>query len=609
MKTKYNIENLKKISTKPGVYLMKNCRGVVIYVGKAKNLRQRVKQYFSKHHDGRFMVPYLVSHVTSIDTIVVSSEKEALLLENNLIKKHQPKYNVLLKDDKTYIALQINHKHAWPMVKIVRYRGQPKKGALYFGPYTSAGAARKTLDLINRVFPLRQCSDQELKRRTRPCILHGMKRCSAPCVNFCTKEEYQEHVERAIKFLKGQDKEVLGELKIAMQRYSDQLEFEKAQEVLHTIQQIEKTVERQHVDKPLGIDCDALAIYREGSEITLCLMIYQKGRLLSSYWHQFPHTAQEDEEIYHSFILQHYQEKEELPHEILLPIKLKEAKELSEILSEEKKRKTKVLHPTRGEKVQIVALSKENAEASFNREKDQELIRERTLIELQEKLKLTRYPRLIECFDNSNISGDEPVSSLVVFVEGKKEGKSYRKYKIKTAKSSPDDYQAMYEVLTRRYRRAKEEQALPDLLIVDGGKGHLNVALRVMEELDITTVDVIGVAKEEGRHDRGITREQVFLPYVKDPILLKQNSQVLFLLQRIRDEAHRTALQFHKKRRSKKTIKSELDQIPGVGVSKRNALLKHFGSVKRIKEVTVNELEEVKGIHSSLANKIMEYFK
>ncbi|MEC7839020.1 MAG: excinuclease ABC subunit UvrC [Chlamydiota bacterium] len=602
----FDVNKLKLLPQKTGVYIMKSRKGIVLYVGKAKNLRQRVRQYFSEGRDNREMIPLLVSQVADIETIIVGSEKEAFLLENTLIKKYKPKYNVLLKDDKTYIALKINHKHKWPMLQIARYRGQPKPGALYFGPYTSAGAARMTLDLLNRIFPLRQCSDQELKRRSRPCILHGMKRCIAPCVNLCSKEEYDDHVSRTIKFLKGKDKEVLKELYAAMQKYSDALEFERAHDIYMTIKQIEKTIEKQHVDNPLGIDTDAFGLYRQADEVTVSQLIFRGGKLVGSRNFQFNNVAQDNEDVLSSFVLQHYEKRGELPCEVLLPEKCGSKQQIEEILSEDRPRKLRILVPVRGEKVAMVKLANENAKGAFDQGKDKQAIRERTLMEMQEKFKLTKYPRRIECFDNSNISGEEPVSSMVVFSDGEKDSKRYRKYKIKAGAGVPDDYAAMYEVLSRRYKRAKEENDLPDLIVVDGGKGQLNVALRVLEELNIITVNVIGVAKEQGRHDRGLTSEQVFLPNVKDPIILRKNSQVLFLLQQIRDEAHRVAITFHRKRRQKKVLKSVLDDIPGIGPNKKKALLKHFGSIKNIKKASLEELEQAPGISKGNAATIKQ---
>ena len=605
----FDVEKLKKFPKKIGVYVMKNDKGAVLYVGKARNLQQRVRQYFAKVGDGRAMIPFLISQIAEIDTIVVSSEKEALILENNLIKQHKPKYNVLLKDDKTYIALRINNKHKWPMIQIVRYRGKPKNDALYFGPYVSAFAARMTLDLLNKTFPLRQCSDAELIRRTRPCILYGMKRCIAPCMNLCTKQEYDEYVNDVIKFLKGDNQEVIKDLYLKMHKYSEDLEYENAQNVLNIIRQIEKTVEKQYVDKLLGIDTDVIGIYRQADEVSISQIMYRGGRLIGSKTFPFNHIIQDDDDLISSFVLQEYQDQLLLPQEILIPAAEEEASQLEEILSECHGKKVKVIVPKRGEKVIMLNLAQENARESFKRDRDEKSIRERALSEMQEKLHLTRFPLKVECFDNSNISGSEPVASMVVFSNGEKDSKNYRKYKIKTASDSQDDYAAMYEVLTRRYDRAKKENTLPDLLIVDGGKGHLNIALKVFLELNIANVDVIGLAKEEGRHDKGITLERVFLPNIKDPIFLKKNSQVLFLLQRIRDEAHRFAITFHRARREKKMFKSELDDILGIGSKKKQILLKHFGSVKKIKAATLEELHQVKGLNKSDVERIIQYFK
>lgn len=579
----------------PGVYLMKSSAGQVIYVGKANNLRQRLRHYFLAGGDGREMIPRLVSKIETIETIVVSSEKEALLLENTLIKQHQPHYNALFKDDKSYIALQLSYRQNWPMLHLARYKGKPDPNNLYFGPYTSAAAARSTFDLLNRLFPLRQCTDQEFLRRTRPCILYDMKRCCAPCVGKCTKEEYDTYVQRTIKFLRGQDKDILPELYAEMKKASEALEFEKAGNILHTIRQIEKTIEAQKVDKLHGTDSDVLGIFRQADEVTLCQLVFRQGKLIDSKNHHFSHIAQDDSELLESFLLQHYESVEALPEEILLPVELNEAEMISEIISASKKRKASLFMPQRGEKKAFLVMAHANAEASFRQQKDQNLLRERTLLELQEKLRLANYPRRIECFDNSNLGGSEPVSSLVAFTEGRKDSARYRIFKIKTTGGN-DDYGAMREVLERRCKRGKDENDLPDLIIVDGGKGHLNTALAILRELNIVTVDVIGVAKEQGRHDKGSTREQIFLPNLKDPILLRNTSPILFLLQQIRDEAHRVAITFQRKRRSKKIIASSLDAIPGIGPAKRKLLLTHFGSIKKLKEATIADLQALKGL-------------
>lgn len=585
---------------------MKGGDGTVLYVGKAKNLRQRVRQYFLSNGDGRVMVPFLVARVEKIDTIVVFSEKEALLLENTLIKQYKPRYNALLKDDKTYIALKINDRSPWPMVSLVRYKGSPKPDGMYFGPYTSADAARKTLDLLNRLFPLRQCSDQEFAKRTRPCILYDMKRCIAPCVNRCTKEEYDKLVMQTAKFLKGQDKVVLKELYEDMDKASEGLNFEKAGAILQTIHHIERTLEGQKVDKPLGgVDADVLAIFRQGEEVILTQLFFRGGKLTGSSHYDFTAIGEEDDELLETFLLQHYEKKTELPREILLPVLPDDAETLAEVLSVGKNR-VQLHAPQRGEKKTLVEMALANAEATFKKEKDAKTLREKTLLEMQERFHLAHYPGRIECFDNSNIGGTLIVSSLVAFVEGIKAPSRYRKYKIKTV-SDANDYGAMREALERRYRRAKEEDDLPNLLIVDGGKGHLNLALKVLKDLDIASVDVIGLAKEEGRHDKGMTVEQVFIPNIKDPIFLKKTSPVLFLLQQIRDEAHRTAITFHRKLRTKKNIRSAVDDIFGIGPVKRKVLLNHFGSLKKLLEASDEDIGSIPGISKSNVKSIREF--
>lgn len=604
----FDPQKLNSFPTQPGVYLMKDKQGEILYVGKAKNLRLRVKQYFVAGRDGRLMVPYLVVKIDHIDTIVVNSEKEALLLENNLIKQHQPHYNALLKDDKSYIALKISTQDPWPTVKLVRYRGTPEPDGLYFGPYTSALAARQTLDLLNRLFPLRQCSDQEFARRVRPCLLYQMKKCAGPCVQKCSKEEYQHHLDRTIKFLRGQDKEVLRDLYDEINRLSESLEFEKAAQILRTIQHIEKTIESQHVDRPLGHDVDAIGIYRHGEEVILAQLLFRGGRLVGSRQFTFDHIAEEDPELLSSFMLQHYEGQIEIPPEILVPVSLSDQASIEDILSERQKHKVTLHCPQRGEKKALLNMAQTNAEALFKSQKDEETLREKTLLEMQERLNLSRYPARIECFDNAHHAGSEPVSSLVAFTHGLKDRKRYRTYRLKIG-TKPDDYAAMQEVLLRRYKRAKEESDLPDLVIVDGGKGQLNIALKVFEELNLTGVDVIGLAKEEGRHDKGTTGEQVFLPDQKEPVMLKKNSPVLFLLQRIRDEAHRVAISFHRKRRTKQTVRSALDDIPGIGPMKRKALLTYFGSLKKIEIASEEELRLVKGISAANIAALKAFFQ
>lgn len=582
----FDTEQLKRFPTSPGVYLMKNDKGKILYVGKAKNLRNRVKQYFIAGRDGRVMVPFLTSQIEKIDTIVVASEKEALILENNLIKKHRPKYNALLKDDKTFFSLMINHKHRWPMIRVVRFKGKPPAGNLYFGPYAHGHAARQTLDLLRSLFPLRQCSDRELASRTRPCILYDMKRCIAPCVEKCTEAEYNSQVQRVIDFLRGHDATIRKELKAEMQEAMDTLEFEKAERIYLTLQYIEKTLETQRVEKAGTGDLDVIGAYRQADSVAVTQLLFREGKLIAAHDHLFSHNAQDDNDLLSSFLLQQYSDQDPKPDEIILPFNLKEQETLSSLIQ------IKLNPAKRGNKRALLEMARQNAEARFKREAS---IEEQTLLAMEEAFHLNNYPERIECFDNSNISGSEPVSAMAVFFEGKKESKSYRKYKIKSAAPS-DDYGALQEVLTRRYIRAKEEDNLPDLLVIDGGKGHLNIALEVLSSLNIGTVDVIGVAKEEGRHDRGMTAEQIFLRGEKEPLILKPNSPILFLLQQIRDEAHRFALTFQRLRRGKKSLAGALDTLPGIGPVKKQRLLRHFGSWKRILQATPEDWRLVKGI-------------
>lgn len=583
------ISDLDHFPTETGVYLMKNNEGKIIYVGKAKNLKARIKQYFIPGRDGRSMVPFLTLQVAVIETIIVPSEKEALILENTLIKRHQPKFNVLLKDDKTFISLMVNHKHRWPMIRLVRYKGKPKEEGLYFGPYTTAYAARQTFEILTRLFPLRQCSDEELKRRSRPCLLYSIKKCIAPCVGKCSKEEYDSFVQGAIKFLKGQDKEILKDLKTQMQKASDALEFEKASAFLTTIRQIENVLQHEKLVVKAEKDCDVFGLFRCINEIVLAQLIFREGNLIGSEHYNFEQVVENDEEVLTSFLLQHYDKKTALPKEILLPIHLIDAPILEELL------KIKIITPRIGKKHSLVELALQNAKILYTQEKDQQELKEKILLDLAETLKLNRFPKRIECFDTSNISRSDLVACMVAYTDGEKDKKRTRLFNIKNIDKG-DDYGALYQTLTRRLLRAKEEEDLPDLIIIDGGKGQLNVAHEVFKELNIANVDVISLAKEEGRHDKGMTLERVFLRDFQEPIRLDIRSPLLFFLQKVRDEAHRTAITFHRKRRQKRVIKTSLDEIPGIGKIKRTRLLQKFGSLENLRKASDEEILSVKSI-------------
>ncbi len=597
----FDRERLEHYPEAPGVYLMKGEKSQVLYVGKAKNIKNRLKTYYSPGNDGRPQVPYLLAAVVSIETIVVLSEKEALLLENTLIKRYQPKYNVLLKDDKGYISLKVTTKHPWPMISLVRFKGAPPKDATYYGPYTSATAARQMFDLIGQLFPLRQCSDEEFARRKRPCILYQIKRCSAPCVGLVSQEQYKEYLNSAVRLIRGQNDEVIAHLEAEMAKASEALEFEQAQVILEKVQLLQEIVEGQRVDSVSREDADFWGLFRQGTDVVLTKLMWRQGKLVGSHHFDFENAFQPTDELLESVLVQHYLIEKSPTADVYLANAVPSVDALSQAIN---------LHihvPIRGEKKQLALMAEANAQAAFKQRKDAKTLREKALLELQEKLHLSRYPKVIECFDNSHFSGSERVSSCVVFVEGERSKSNYRKYRIRTV-ATGDDYAMMQEVMLRRYSKAKVENTLPDLIIIDGGKGHLRAANQVLKELEIVTCDIIAIAKEQGRHDKGQTAEKVFTPSFETPIVLEPHSSLLFLLQKIRDEAHRFVLAFQVQRRSKASIKSELDYIPGIGPAKKKKLIKAFGSVKTLKDKTIEEIEAVKGINHKDAISIKSWF-
>lgn len=610
MSSLFDAARLEEYPTVAGVYLMKDKKGRILYVGKAKNLKSRLKSYFGAQgtQDTRVQIPYLLEKTCEIDVILVHSEKEALLLENTLIKKHQPKYNVLLKDDKGYISLKMTTKHPWPMLEVVRFKGAPPKDGTYFGPYTSAYQARQMFDLVGKLYPLRQCRDEEFARRKRPCILYQIKRCSAPCVGYVTQAQYQHYVDGAIQLIKGQNDEVMKNIEEEMQRASDALEFEKAKVLLEKKRLIESITTRQSVDMFSTKDMDAWALYRGGSDVVLCKLIVRSGKLSGSHHFDFAECIQETGELLASFLLQHYFVEPHIPQEILLHDRIEEVQALSELLSEKSGKKVEVRTPEKGDKKKLADLACTNASAIFKQRKDGKAMREKILLELQERLCLTRFPRRIDCFDNSHMAGKELVSAAVSFVDGQKYSAGYRKYKIRSVEMG-DDYAMMKEALERHLGRAKNDESLPDLIIIDGGKGHLQVARKVLHALEIVSCDVISLAKEMHRHDKGLSLERVFIPNRKDPIVLQKHSPVLFFLQNIRDEAHRFVLQFHTTRRKKATIRSALDDIAGIGPKKKKKLIAAFGSVRALCTKSVAEVAAVPGISLKDAETICEFLQ
>jgi len=576
---------------------MRGAGGAVLYVGKAKNVRQRLKQYFLPGRDSRLIIPYLVNKVETIETIVVTSEKEALLLENTLIKQHQPRYNALLKDDKTYAALRLTRHHPFPQLQIVRLRGRPKDQAQYFGPYTGGTTARRLFDLLNRLFPLRQCSDAEFARRTRPCILYDMKRCLAPCVGRCTTDDYQRHVERTVAFLQGRDKKILEEMHSEMMAAASALEFERAAQLRNRIEEVKSAWEGQCVEKYTMRDLDAFGLYRHGDDAVVCQLLFRGGKLIGSHAYSFHRTLEDNDELLSSLLLQYYQGRSDsFPHEIILLEPLSDAAVIAELLSAHSPHKIAVTSTKRGEKRALAEMAQANAAAEFHKAKEDKAAKDALLLELQQALALKQFPHRIECIDSSHLATHGAVAAIAAFTDGIKDSKHYRTYHIRTARGG-DDYSSMKEVLLRRLRRAQAEEDLPDLLLIDGGKGHLQVAEQLVAALDIVSIDLIAIAKEEGRHDKGMTSEQLYLCEREEPLQLGRHSPLLHLLQTIRDEAHRAAITFQRRTRSKALISSELDAIPGIGPKKRAILLKQFGSVKKLKEATSEQFAAVQGIN------------
>ena len=591
------------IPPEPGVYLLRDKAGKVLYVGKAKSLRSRVRAYFRDGGDTRFQVRFLMSRVKDFETLVTSNEKEALILENNLIKQYRPRYNIRLKDDKSYLSAKVT-KHAWPRIMVTRKI--VKDGGRYFGPFGSADGLRETLDIIRKVFPLRTCSDTVFRNRSRPCLEYQIKRCLGPCCLPVDRGEYQRQLDAAIMLLEGRDLDLLKAMREQMKNHAERLEFEEAAKLRDRVRAIEKTVEKQTVLHHWGIDQDIFGLYREGGFIEAIVLMVRRGKLTSTQSWSFEDLEFSDEDILADLLTQFYSGGRYLPDEVLLPVELEDAEVRAELLSERRGKKVTIAVPQRGEKTRLLEMANENARQSFASRRDSEKTRERMLEELRVRLRLRNTPKRIECYDISNLQGSMVVASQVVFDEGLARKDLYRRYRIRTVQGQ-DDFASMSEVLTRRLTRAVQEQDYPDLIIVDGGKGQLNMALLVLRELGLADqIDTIGLAKQHvlnGPRQRQVVKseERVFIPNRKDPIVLKQNSNALFLLVRIRDEAHRFAITYNRELRLRARLRTILADIEGIGPVRARALLRHFGSLKRIRAASAEEIAQVKGINRDLA--------
>ena len=589
---------LEHLPDKPGVYLMKSKGGEILYIGKANVLADRVRSYFQKGADLTPKNRLLISHVTDIETMVTRSELESLILENNLIKRHRPRFNVILRDDKNYPYLRLPIKEAFPRFTIVRK--VQNDGALYYGPYVPAGALRETLRVIKKVFPLATCTIEIDGKAERPCIEYEIKHCMAPCVGYQTSQEYHEIVKQARMFLEGRDTELLENYHAQMDAAAEREDFEEAARIRDRIFKIEQTLERQRVAQTEMIDQDVVGLARDGAAADIQLLFVRGGLLVGRkdfHWGSVQDTP--DEELVGSVIEQFYNKDVMPPKQVLLPVALAEADLISQWLSEKKREKVQVLTPERGKKHHLVQLAEENAAAALKDHLRDEATDRAAAEELQELFHLKKAPARIEGFDISNIQGNQGGASMVVWEAGGAKRSEYRKFRIKTVEGA-DDFASMREVVLRHYSGVKEDQRpLPDLILIDGGIAQLGAAMDALRELGLSRIDIVALAKAKGEKE-----ERVFLPGRKNPVILKPSSPATHLLQRIRDESHRFAITYHRKLRSRALLSSKLDDIAGVGPAKRRDLLRYFGSLEALAAASEADLQRVGGVGPHTAKEI-----
>ncbi len=600
----------RKYPTSPGIYLMKDAEGEILYVGKAKNLRNRLRSYQQAERDNRPQVRFLLDRTAQIETIVTDTEKEALILENTLIKEHRPRYNIHLRDDKTFVSLRIDLSEEFPAIEIVRRVRQD--GARYFGPYASAAAVRETLKQIHRVFPLRHYPVEACRRRGRPCLFHQIGQCSAPCHGLITKEEYRRLVAGVIALLSGQHREVLNMLRKRMQVAAETLRFEEAALLRDQIRSIEQTTESQKTARHDGRDRDVIGTHREGGEVEIALLYYRQGKLSGRRNYNLD-WVQEEQVLLEEFLDQYYGRDVPIPDEVLLPMEVEGMSALAEWLSERRGRKVQLLVPQKGERHALVAMAVRNAEEAWSERGSRREARSKVLADVKLTLQLRHFPKRIECFDISTMQGTSTVGSMAVVIDGEPAPGEYRHFRIRSVEGS-DDYAALREVFRRRLVRGVREQILPDFILVDGGKGQLGVLTALLEEMEMTDrIDVAAIAKSRvTKNARGKkverSEERLYLPGRKNPVVLRQGSAALFLLVRLRDEAHRFAISYHRKVRGKRQVASLLNEVPGVGPGRQKALLKHFGSLKKIMGASLEELKGVPGLPDQVAVNIHRFF-
>lgn len=595
-------EELKKLPECPGVYLMHDKKDEIIYVGKAIRLKRRVSSYFRKIPNRSPKIEKMISLIDYFEYIVTDSELEALVLENNLIKEHRPKYNTMLKDDKSYPFMKVTVQEDFPRVLFARQ--MKRDGAKYFGPYTSSAAVKDTIELVKKLYGIRTCNKSLPKEIGvgRPCLYYQMKQCEAPCQGYISKEDYRKKIEQLLGFLNGDYKKVIKELEQKMKELSAQLEFEEAARYRDLIASVEHVTGSQRVVKTGGVDQDVIAMARKGSEAVVSLFFVRDGKLLGrEHFHVEHSDTDTGSDIITAFIKQYYSGTPFIPNELLTEFETEEPELLEQWLTKRRGGRVHIITPQKGEKHKMIDLARENANIVLSRDIEK-LKREeaRTIGACNELAKLLGLESAfrLEAFDISNTSGFLSVASMVVFEKGKPRKNEYRKFKLKTV-TGPDDYKSMEEVLTRRFTDERMD-VYPDILMMDGGRGQVNVALRVLEQLHLN-IPVCGMVKDDNHRTRG-------LYYQNQEINFPKNSEVFGMITRLQDEAHRFAITYHKQLRGKEQVHSVLDDIKGVGPQRRKALMKHFKEIQKIRDARIEELAAVEGMTETVAQSVYDFF-
>lgn len=607
------LKNLvREYPTQSGVYLMKNEVDKIIYVGKAKNLRNRVRSYFLDLKDHSAKTRALVSNIRQIEYLLTKTEVEAFLLEASLIKKYRPKYNIRLKDDKSYPYIQLSWQDDYP--RLYLSRKVKRDGSLYFGPYTSGGAVFGTIRFLNRLFKIRDCTDHMFKSRTRPCMTHQIGRCTAPCVHLVTKEEYRTEIEGAKDFLKGRSKKLIKDLEKRMVLFADEEKFEVAARMRDSMFAIKSIIEKQTViNDSSEKDQDAISFYGDERGVLIETLHIRSGRVIGNRPHFIatinPNSPDEDPREWMASFLNQYYEDNYIPDDILIGIDLGNDinRLLQDVLKERTGHEVIVRFATDSKGQDLIEMASTNAKSHFEKQLSKDEEKTRGLDDIKTKLNLPKRPHRIECFDISHFQGTETVASQVVFEDGIPAKEHYRRYKIKTV-AGVDDFASMYEVLKRRFGHTEYEE--PQLIVVDGGKGQLSQAVKILKELDKTHIPVVGLAKARTETDFqsqevSSTEERFYLPGRANPVVFKTNTEAFQILTGIRDEAHRFAITFHRERREKLSLESELDYVVGLGEKRKKILLQKFGSVEEIREADAESIAELKSFNRVLAERVL----